>query len=427
MRNLRRRHFIKFGSASLIASASAISMPTIVLGAVRKVVVIGGGAGGTIAAKYLKKSDPLIEVTLIESNKTYNTCFMSNEVIGGGRKIESLNHGYDGLKNRGVNVVHDTASAIDIDRNTVLTTSGDRFEYDRLIVSPGISFKMDDIDGYDSVAAEVMPHAWKAGAQTSLLRKQLLAMDDGGLVILAPPANPFRCPPGPYERVCQIAHYLKRYKPRSKILVIDSNDKFSKQALFMQGWEARYKGMIDWIPGTETGGGVTSVDSAKMVVSTDFDDFNPDVANIIPPQQAGDIALLSGLSDSSGWCPVHLGTFESKIHKGIHIIGDASMANGMPKSAYAANSQAKVCAAAVLASLNETEMPEPSYVNTCYSLVAPDYGISIAAVYRLSEDQSEIKSMSGGLTAIDASADTLQREVQYAYSWYDNIVADMFT
>ena len=195
----------------------------------------------------------------------------------------------------------------------------------------------------------------------------------------------------------------------------------------MQGWEARYKGMIDWIPGTETGGGVTSVDSAKMVVSTDFDDFNPDVANIIPPQQAGDIALLSGLSDSSGWCPVHLGTFESKIHKGIHIIGDASMANGMPKSAYAANSQAKVCAAAVLASLNETEMPEPSYVNTCYSLVAPDYGISIAAVYRLSEDQSEIKSMSGGLTAIDASADTLQREVQYAYSWYDNIVADMFT
>jgi len=427
MRNLRRRHFIKFGSASLIASASAISMPTIVLGAVRKVVVIGGGAGGTIAAKYLKKSDPLIEVTLIESNKTYNTCFMSNEVIGGGRKIESLNHGYDGLKNRGVNVVHDTASAIDIDRNTVLTTSGDRFEYDRLIVSPGISFKMDDIDGYDSVAAEVMPHAWKAGAQTSLLRKQLLAMDDGGLVILAPPANPFRCPPGPYERVCQIAHYLKRYKPRSKILVIDSNDKFSKQALFMQGWEARYKGMIDWIPGTETGGGVTSVDSAKMVVSTDFDDFNPDVANIIPPQQAGDIALLSGLSDSSGWCPVHLGTFESKIHKGIHIIGDASMANDMPKSAYAANSQAKVCAAAVLASLNETEMPEPSYVNTCYSLVAPDYGISIATVYRLSEDQSEIKSMSGGLTAIDASADTLQREVQYAYSWYDNIVADMFT
>ena len=427
MRNLRRRHFLKIGGASLLAGTAAISTPNIVLGAVRKVVVVGGGAGGTIAAKYIKKSDSSIEVTLIESNKTYNTCFMSNEVIGGDREIKTLNHGYDGLKKRGVNVVHSTASAIDIEKNTVLTTSGDRFEYDRLVVSPGISIKMGDIDGYDSAAAKVMPHAWKAGAQTSLLRKQLLAMDDGGLVILAPPANPFRCPPGPYERVCQIAHYLKHNKPKSKILVIDAKDKFSKQALFMQGWEARYKGMIDWVPGTETGGGVTSVDSAGMVVSTDFDDFSADVANIIPPQQAGDIARLAGLSDRTGWCPVHLGTFESKIHKGIYVIGDASLANAMPKSAYAANSQAKVCAAAVIASLNETEMPEPSYVNTCYSLVAPDYGISIAAVYRLSEDQSEIRSVSGGLTASNASPDTLRREVQYAYSWYDNIVADMFS
>ena len=320
MRNLRRRHFLKIGGASLLAGTAAISTPNIVLGAVRKVVVVGGGAGGTIAAKYIKKSDSSIEVTLIESNKTYNTCFMSNEVIGGGREIKTLNHGYDGLKKRGVNVVRSTASAIDIEKNTVLTTSGDRFEYDRLVVSPGISIKMGDIDGYDSAAAKVMPHAWKAGAQTSLLRKQLLAMDDGGLVILAPPANPFRCPPGPYERVCQIAHYLKHNKPKSKILVIDAKDKFSKQALFMQGWEARYKGMIDWVPGTETGGGVTSVDSAGMVVSTDFDDFSADVANIIPPQQAGDIARLAGLSDRTGWCPVHLGTFESKIHKGIYAV-----------------------------------------------------------------------------------------------------------
>jgi sulfide dehydrogenase [flavocytochrome c] flavoprotein subunit len=424
--NLPRRHFIKYSSASLLAGATGLSIPNIAFGAVHKVVVIGGGAGGTIAAKYIKKSDPSIEVTLIESNKTYDTSFMSNEVIGGGRKIESIVHGYDGLKKRSINIVHSTASAIDIDKKTVLTSSGDRFKYDRLIVSPGISLKMDHIDGYDSEATKVMPHAWKAGTQTSLLRKQLLAMNDGGLVILTPPANPFRCPPGPYERVCQIAHYLKHYKPKSKILVIDSKDKFSKQALFMQGWEARYKGMIDWIPGTETGGGVTSVDSTKMIVSTDFDDFNANVANIIPPQQAGDIARLAGLSDRSGWCPVHLGTFESTIHKGIYVIGDASIANGMPKSAYAANSQAKVCAAAVVASINETVMPEPSYVNTCYSLVAPDYGISIAAVYRLSEDQSEIKSVSGGVTANDASPDTLQREVQYAYSWYDNIVADMF-
>ncbi len=427
MHNLKRRSFLKFGSATLVAGATSLTVPNIALGATRKVVVIGGGAGGTIAAKYIRKADASIEVTLIESHKTYNTCFMSNEVIGGGRKIESLNHSYDGLKKRGINVVHSKATAIDIDNNNVLTSDGTKFDYDRLVVSPGISLKTEEIEGYDDDAALVMPHAWKAGAQTSLLRRQLEEMDDGGLVVVAPPPNPFRCPPGPYERVCQIAHYLKHHKPKSKILVLDAKDKFSKQGLFMQGWKARYDGMIEWVPGTDTGGGVTSVDAKNMVVSTEFDDFKADVANLIPPQQAGKIAQLSGLSDKSGWCPVNLGTFESKIHKGIHVIGDASIATGMPKSGYAANSHAKVCAAAIVASLNETEMAEPSYVNTCYSLVAPDYGISIAAVYRLAKDQSKIASVSGGVTPSDASAETLKRVVQYAYSWYDNIVADMFT
>jgi sulfide dehydrogenase [flavocytochrome c] flavoprotein subunit len=427
MQNLKRRNFIKAGGASLITGLAVSTLPNIAVAAVRKVVVIGGGAGGAIAAKYICKADSSIDVTLIENNKTYNTCFMSNEVIGGGRKIESLAHTYEGLKKRGVNVIHTKATAIDVEKKVVLTSDGDTFDYNHLVVSPGISLKTDEIEGYDDTTALTMPHAWKAGAQTSLLRRQLQEMDDGGLVILAPPPNPFRCPPGPYERVCQIAHYLKNYKPKSKILVLDAKDKFSKQGLFMQGWEARYKGMIDWVPGTDTGGGVKAVNASKMVVSTDFDDFSADVANIIPPQQAGEIARLAGLSDKSGWCPVHLGTFESKIHKGIYVIGDASIATGMPKSAYAANSQAKICATAIVASLNETEIPEPSYVNTCYSLIAPDYGISIAAVYRLSEDQSQIKSVSGGLTASDASPETLRREVQYAYSWYNNIVADMFT
>lgn len=427
MHNLERRSFLKFGSATLIAGATSLTVPNIALGATRKVVVIGGGAGGTIAAKYIQKADASIEVTLIESNKTYNTCFMSNEVIGGGRKIESLNHSYEGLKKHGVSVVHSKATAIDIDNNNVLTSDGTKFDYDRLVVAPGISLKTEEIEGYDDDAALAMPHAWKAGAQTSLLRKQLEEMNDGGLVVVAPPANPFRCPPGPYERVCQIAHYLKHHKPKSKILVLDAKDKFSKQGLFMQGWKARYDGMIEWVPGTDTGGGVTSVDAKNMVVSTDFDDFKADVANLIPPQQAGKIAQSSGLSNKSGWCPVNLRTFESKIHEGIHVIGDASIATGMPKSGFAANSQAKICAAAIVASLNETEMAEPSYVNTCYSLVAPDYGISIAAVYRLAKDQSKIASVSGGVTPSDASAETLRREVQYAYSWYDNIVADMFT
>ena len=427
MGNLKRRNFIKLGGISLIAGGAALGAPNIVLGATRKVVVIGGGAGGTIAAKYIKKADSSIDVTLIETNKTYHTCFMSNEVIGGNRKIETLRYEYEGLKKHGINVIHSSASAIDVDNKKVVTADGVTLGYDRLVVSPGISLKMAAIEGYDEESALVMPHAWKAGPQTSRLRKQLEDMNNGGVVIIAPPNNPFRCPPGPYERVSQIAYYLKQSKPKSKILILDAKDKFSKQSLFTQGWKARYDGMIDWVPGTDTGGGVTSVSAKEMIASTDFEDFKGDVINVIPPQEAGLIAQSSGLADSSGWCPVHVDTFESSIHKGIHVIGDACFTTGMPKSGYAANSQGKVCAAAIVASLNDTQMATPSYVNTCYSLIAPDYGISIAAVYRLSEDRSKIASVSGGLTPSDASPEALRREVQYAYSWYDNIVADMFS
>lgn len=426
MKKLNRRDFIKLGGGSIVAGTAGLSIPNLALGASKKVVVIGGGAGGAVAAKYLRKADSSIEVTLIETNKDYHTCFMSNEVIGGNRKIETIRHTYEGLKKHGITVVHSKATGVDVDSKTVTTASGDKFSYDRLIVSPGISFKWGSVEGYDKAASEVMPHAWKAGSQTALLRKQIESMDDGGLVIISSPGNPFRCPPGPYERVCQIAHYLKHHKPKSKILILDAKDKFSKQGLFTQGWKARYDGMIDWVPAADTGGGVTSVDPSSMTVSTDFDKYKADVVNLIPPQKAGLIAQTSGLTDESGWCPVDLGTFESKVHAGVHVIGDASIATGMPKSGYAANSQAKVCAAAVAASLNDHDMADPSYVNTCYSLVAPDYGISVAAVYRLAEDRSKIAKVAGGLTPSDASADALQREVQYAYSWYDNIVADMF-
>ncbi len=427
MKKLNRRDFIRLSGSSVLAGSAGLSIPNIAIGATKKVVVIGGGAGGTIAAKYIRRADSNIEVTLIEKNKEYYTCFMSNEVIGGDRNIDTIRHNYDGLSKHGINLVHSKATGVDVDAKKVVTESGDSFEYDKLVVSPGISIKWGTLEGYDEAAAEVMPHAWKAGSQTALLRKQLESMDDGGLVILTPPGNPFRCPPGPYERVCQIAHYLKHNKPKSKILVLDAKDKFSKQGLFTQGWKARYDGMIEWVPGADTGGGVTSVDAGSMTVSTDFDDYTGDVINVIPPQAAGKIAQIAGLTDDSGWCPVHLGTFESTLQENVYVIGDASIAKGMPKSAYAANSQAKVCAAAVVSSLNGVEMPDPSYVNTCYSLVAPDYGISVAAVYRLAEDKSEISKVAGGLTPSDANADHLQREVQYAYSWYDNIVADMFT
>ena len=424
---LNRRNFIKVvGGSTAAGVVGGIGLSNIALGANKKVVVIGGGAGGAIAAKYIKQADHSIEVTLIETNKHYYTCFMSNEVIGGNRELETLKFNYKGLSKHGVNVVHDMATGIDTKTKQVSTKSGKKFAYDRLVVSPGIDFKWNDIERYTQATAEIMPHAYKAGAQTALLYKQLTAMSDGGTVIVAPPGNPFRCPPGPYERVCQIAYYLKNNKPKSKILVVDAKDKFSKQGLFTQAWKNLYPGMIEWVSRSDGGSGVVSVDVKSMTVSTEFEDFKGDVINIIPPQKAGTIAQVSGLTNDSGWCPVHFDTFESTQQANVHIVGDASIAPSLPKSGYAANSAAKVCAAAVVSLLNDKKPGTPSYVNTCYSLAAPGYGISVAAVYKLARDKSSIAKVSGGLTAMDASAEVRAREAEHAYSWYHNITADMF-
>ena len=428
MSNINRRDFIKLSACGTVAGGAAVlGFPQLALGSSHNVVVVGGGSGGAIVAKYVKMMDESTNVTLIETNPNYYTCFMSNEVIGGERDIATLQFNYEGLKAHGIKVINEMAETADPEKKMITTASGTELPYDKLVLSPGIDFKWDEVDGYTEAASEVMPHAYKAGAQTTLLRQQLEAMQDGGVVIIAPPGNPFRCPPGPYERACQIAHYLKNNKPKSKIMIVDAKDKFSKQELFMQGWKDRYEGMIEWVSGSDTGGrGVVAVDTAKMTVSTEFDDFKGDVINLIPPQKAGQIAQNSGVADDSGWCPVHLGTFESTIQKDIYIVGDASIAIGMPKSGYAANSQAKVCAAAVVASLNEKPMGVASYVNTCYSIVAPDYGISVAAVYKLSEDKSNIEKIAGGLTPVDATDFARQREVLYAHSWFENIVHDMF-
>ncbi|MGD2137762.1 MAG: NAD(P)/FAD-dependent oxidoreductase, partial [Gammaproteobacteria bacterium] len=349
-----------------------------------------------------------------------------NEVLGGERDMASIRFGYDGLRRHGVTVVHDAATAIDADARTVTTKSGETFSYDRCIVAPGIAF-VDDIAGYDKAAAEKMPHAWKAGLQTALLRRQLEAMPDGGMVLIAPPPNPFRCPPGPYERACQIAHYLKNHKPKSRILIIDRKDAFSKQGLFVQAWDRYYKGMIEWVKAADTGGGIKSVDAAAGTVSTDFDTYKPAVANIIPAQKAGEIAQVAGLADDTGWCPIHGKTFESTIHKGIHIVGDAAIQAPLPKSGYAANSEAKVVAAAVVDLVNGREPGTPSWVNTCYSIVAPDDGVSVAMVYKLDADGKVAKvEGAGGLTPMDSSPAERAREVQYAYSWFNNITHDIF-
>ncbi len=426
---MNRRDFVKATGA--IAAIGALGAPGIALGQGKKVVVVGGGTGGATAAKYIKMADESIDVTIIEPNEDYYTCYLSNEVLSGERTLDQIKQGYDGLKARGIKVVHEAATGIDAD-NKVVKTDGGEYPYERCVVSPGISLLYDKIEGYSEEVAQKMPHAWKAGEQTKILRSQLTAMDDGGVVVIVAPPNPFRCPPGPYERASQIAMYLKEAKPKSKVLILDSKQAFSKQGLFTQGWERLYgfgteDSLIEWQPGPDAT--VVGVDPDNLSVETDFgDEVKGAVVNVIPPQSAGKIALDSGLADDSGWCPVNKKTFESTQVAGVHVIGDAAIATKMPKSAYAANSQAKVTAAAIVALLNDEEPGVPAYVNTCYSIIGKDYGISVAAVYRLSEDGAEIAGVegAGGLTPSDAEDFALAREVEYAYSWYDNIVHDIF-
>ncbi len=430
MSDFTRRKFLKVSGAVAVASSAFGFSSFAIGGAKKKVVIIGGGIGGSTAAKYLKMMDSSIEVTVIEANKDYYTCFMSNEVLGGERSIDSIRFGYSGLNGHGVRVVHDWVTSIDATKRVVKTKGGKSFSYDRCIVSPGIDFRWDTIEGYDAKVAEKIPHAWKAGSQTVTLRKQLEAMKDGGKVIIVPPPNPFRCPPGPYERASLIASYLKKHKPKSKILILDPKDKFSKFGLFTEGWKRHYgygtdNSMIEWISGAK-GGKITSLDAKNMTVSADVEDFKGDVINIIPAQKAGKIAFDAGLTNDKGWCPINGKTFESTIHKNIHVIGDASVASPLPKSGYAANSEAKVCAAAVAAMLNGNKAPQPSWVNTCYSIIHPGEGISVTMVYAYKDGKIVKVKGSGGLTPSEFDAEMRAREEQYAHSWFNNITADVF-
>ena len=391
-----------------------------------RVVLVGGGFGGATCAKYIRRADAAIEVTLVEPRPQFISCPFSNAVIAGLRDMASVTHGYDGLRQRyGVRVVHASVTAVDPTAHRVRLDDGGVLAYDRLVLSPGIDLRWGEIEGYDAAASEVFPHAWKAGPQTVLLRQQLEAMPDGGLVVIAAPAEPYRCPPGPYERASLIAHYLKTYKPRSKLLILDAKNAFSKQALFRSAWERLYPGLLEWVPQSQSGR-VVRVDSRSRTVSTDFDDYRPAVASIIPPQQAAAIARAAGLDEGKGWCPVRASTFESTVHSSIHIIGDAAIANPMPKSAFSANNQAKTCAAAIVALLRGEALPTPALINTCYSLVAPNYGISIAAVYRVVDDQIVTVDGSSGVSPLDAPAETRTLEAEYATSWYANITADTF-
>ena len=381
--------------------AATLVAPRLARAAAGAVVVIGAGFGGATAARYLKRLDPTVDVTLVEREAAIVTCPFSNAVLGGYETLQGITRSLDGLKAAGIKVVRGEASAIDLQARSVRLADGSRLAYDRLVVSPGIDLNFAGVAGYSEAAAAQMPHAWKAGAQTTLLRQQLEAMPDGGTFIVAPPANPFRCPPGPYERVSLVASYFKAKKPKSKILVFDAKDNFSKQGLFQAAWESEFPGMIAWVAGKD-GGKVESVDPATMTVKCGFGNQKGDVVNLIPPQRAGAIAQSAGLTGDNGWCPVDPMTFASTKAANVHVIGDASIAGAMPKSGSSANAQGKVAAGAILASLAGKPAPAPALNNICYSLVTPDYGISVTDVYQVTKDKGITTTPNAGGLSVQA-------------------------
>lgn len=417
-----RRAFLAGGAAA--ASAALLPAPAIAQ-AKPRVVVLGGGFGGALCARMLRRADPGFDITVVEPNPTFTACPFSNAVIAGLRDIAAQRFGYDAIRAEGIAVAQDHATGVDPPSRRVTLRSGQALDYDRLVLAPGIAIRWDALPGYDEAAAAVMPHAWLAGEQTVLLRRQLEAMPDGGTVVISAPANPFRCPPGPYERASLIAYYLKKNKPRSKLIVLDAKDSFSKQRLFENAWKQLYPGLLEWVS-LSNGGKVTSVDVKTRTFVTDFASYKADVANVIPPQQAGSIAQLAAVTDRTGWCPIDPVSFESHLQPNIHVIGDAAIAGAMPKSAFAANAQAKVCADAITALLHG-EMPlPPKLINTCYSLVAPDYGISIAGVYHPAGGQLADVAGAGGVSPIDAPPDFRALEASYAEAWFRTITTQTF-
>ncbi|HNQ04335.1 MAG TPA: NAD(P)/FAD-dependent oxidoreductase [Thiobacillaceae bacterium] len=458
MSQINRRNFIKVAAAA--SSATALSFPSIARAAAKaKVVVIGGGYAGATAAKYIKRLDAGIDVTLIEPNPVYTSCPLSNEALVGHRDLKTLQVGYDGLKKRGVNVLQDLVTGVDRARKTVTTKGGNTLSYDALVMSPGITFHYDTIEGYSESLINDIPHAWEAGPQTLLLKKQLEAMPDGGVFVIVVPKGPFRCPPGPYERASLVANYFQHHgKKKSKVIILDGNDSHSKKGLFNQAWAKMYgwekeglntNGMIEWLKGAE-GGFINKLDAKTKTVSSDFVDVKADVLNIIPPHKAGRIAVTTGLAGSTGnnfekgWCKVQPMDMASAVDPNVYVVGDSCVAGemstygnpnaafDMPKSAHIAMAQAKVAAAAIVAKVNGLPTPQPYYANTCYSVVGDDYGISVAHLYRVVNGTFKYIPEGSGVSPVtmpDGSpVPPIYRklEAEYADGWLRNVMADAF-
>ncbi len=421
MKKISRRHF----GGGLALGAGALAMPSLAFGARPKVVVVGGGAGGATAARYIAKdSKGAIDVTLVEASKQYYTCFFSNLYLGGFRDYGSIGHGYDGLSNNhGVNVVHGWASSVDNAGKTLNLASGAKISYDKLVLSPGIDLKYESLPGYSAEAQTKMPHAWKSGTQVQALKHQVMNMKEGGTFVMVPPPNPYRCPPGPYERVSMIAHQFKQTNPTAKIIILDPKAKFSKQGLFMAGWEQHYPGMIEWID-PDTHGGILNINADTMEIETDLDTFKADAACVVPAQRAGSIAMSAGVNDGD-WCPIVPATMASKADPNIHVLGDASIAASMPKSGFSANSQAKVAANAIRGELTGSRVFEPRFANTCWSLVATDDGIKVGANYSAGDEKIDVVDKFVSQTG--ESADVRKTTYEESLGWYAGITSDMFS
>ncbi|WP_420402322.1 FCSD flavin-binding domain-containing protein [Nisaea sp.] len=410
------------------AAGAALTAAPMIMGASHgkpKVVVVGGGAGGATVARYLAKdSKGALDVTLVEPTRTYYTCFFSNLYLGGFRSLDSIAHSYGKLASEyGVNVVHDWAVGVDRDKKTVALAGGGSVPYDRLVLSPGIDFVDGSVPGWDISAQNHMPHAYKAGSQTELLKAQVESMREGGVFAMVAPPNPYRCPPGPYERVSMVAHVLKAKNPKAKILIFDPKKKFSKQGLFQEGWEARYPGMIDWLDAEFTGPlEEVRPDSMEIVVGGEV--TKADVANVIPAQKAGRIAEMAGVTNDKGWAPVVPATMQSRMDENIHVLGDASQQGDMPKSGFSANSQAKVAANAIRGALTGSKVFPAKFSNTCWSLIDTDNGVKVGAAYEATPEK--IAKTSGFISQTGEDAALRKQTFEESLGWYAGITTDMF-
>ncbi len=417
---IKRRSFIKSAmTATAVAMLPLAACSRSDKATKQRVVVIGGGFAGATAAKYLRLWGPDIEVVLVERNQQFISCPQSNLVLSGARQLAELTHGYDGLEQLGVQIVHAEVQAINTEKQSVRLHDDVEMSYDRLIIAPGVDFIYDDLPMLASYEAQQkIPHAWKAGPQTQLLRQQIANMKQGGVALMTIPTGPFRCPPGPYERACQIANYLKKNNPTAKLLVVDSNaDIISKKGLFKSAWQQYYSDVIEYVPSSQ----LETVDVNSLTIETEFEQYTADVLNVIPPQKAGKVAEMAGVINvDNSWCEVDFLSYESQVKPNVHVIGDAIAAK-LPKSGHMANAQAKVCAAAIVSLLADREpVQEPVINNTCYSFVDTEQAMHVAAVYRYDKESKLMKAMPGGGVSEHESL----KEGEYARAWAENIWQD---